>query len=200
MQHLEKKFWKRCKRTGDILEEYAYILDILPQGRMEEKAFKRVPIALAIGEEEFKLFELIPKPGEALAIGDRVYIGKDIEKRDKIGSVKRRISYEELTPAAQSELEFVVMQIVQRNEKRFVTFFNEAQPVTTRLHQLDLLYGVGKSLMWEILDERKKGPFNSFQDLKSRVKGLRDPERMITERILRELKNKEERHRLFVSS
>ncbi|MEL9914295.1 MAG: DUF655 domain-containing protein [Thermoplasmatales archaeon] len=182
------------------MEEYAYILDILPQGRMEEKAFKRVPIALAIGEEEFKLFELIPKPGEALAIGDRVYIGKDIEKRDKIGSVKRRISYEELTPAAQSELEFVVMQIVQRNEKRFVTFFNEAQPVTTRLHQLDLLYGVGKSLMWEILDERKKGPFNSFQDLKSRVKGLRDPERMITERILRELKNKEERHRLFVSS
>ncbi|MEM0138333.1 MAG: DUF655 domain-containing protein [Thermoplasmatales archaeon] len=182
------------------MEEYAYVLDILPQGRMEEKAFKRVPIALAIGEEELKLFELIPKPGEALAIGDRVYIGKDLEKRDKIGSVKRRISYEELTPAAQSELEFVVMQIVQRNEKRFVAFFNEAQPVTTRLHQLDLLYGVGKSLMWEILDERKKGPFSSFQDLKSRVKGLRDPERMITERILRELKNKEERHRLFVSS
>ncbi|MCL5407903.1 MAG: DUF655 domain-containing protein, partial [Candidatus Thermoplasmatota archaeon] len=74
-----------------------------------------------------------------------------------------------------------------------------AQPVTARLHQLDLLYGVGKNLMWEILDERKKGPFKNFQDLKTRVKGLRDPEKMITERIIRELRNKEERHRLFVS-
>jgi len=182
------------------LEEYAYVLDILPQGRMEEKAFKRVPLVLAIGEEELKLFELIPKPGVVLTIGDVVYIGKDIEKRDKIASVRRRISYDELTPAAQSELEFIVRQIVEKNEARFVDFFNKAQPVTTRLHQLDLLYGVGRSLMWEILDERKKGPFKSFQDLKARVKGLRDPEKMITERIIRELKNKEERHRLFVSS
>ncbi|MEM0127595.1 MAG: DUF655 domain-containing protein [Thermoplasmatales archaeon] len=182
------------------MEEFAYVLDILPQGRMEEKAFRRVPLVLAIGEEELKLFELIPKPGEALAIGDRVYIGKDLDKRNKISSVKRRISFDELTPAAQSELEFVVMQIVEKNEGRFVNFFNTAQPVTTRLHQLDLLYGVGRSLMWEILDERKKGPFKSFQELKSRVKGLRDPEKMITERIMRELKNKDERHRLFVSS
>ncbi len=181
------------------LEEFAYVLDILPQGRMEEKAFKRVPLSLAIGEEELKLFELIPKQGVVMAIGDRVYIGKDIEKRDKIGSVRRRISFEELTPGAQSEIEFVLRQIIESNEPRFVSFFNNAQPVTARLHQLDLLYGVGRNLMWEILDERKKGPFKNFVELKSRVKGLRDPEKMITERIIRELKNKDERHRLFVS-
>ena len=93
----------------------------------------------------------------------------------------------------------MLRQIIENNEPRFVNFFNTAQPVTARLHQLDLLYGVGRNLMWEILDERKKGPFKSFQDLKSRVKGLRDPEKMITERVIRELKNKEERHRLFVS-
>ncbi len=181
------------------MEEFAYILDILPQGRMEEKAFRRVPLALAIGEEELKLFELIPKQGSVFTIGDKVYIGKDLEKRDKIGSVKRRISYDELTPGAQSEMEFILRQIIENNEQRFVNFFNNAQPVTARLHQLDLLYGVGRNLMWEILDERKKGSFKDFQDLKARVKGLRDPEKMVSERILRELRNKEERHRLFVS-
>lgn len=182
------------------MEEFAYILDILPQGRMEENVFKRVPLAIAIGELELKLFELITKPGAVITIGDRVYIGKEIEKRDKIASVRRRISYEEMTPGAQNEIEFVLRNIVENNEARFVNFFNNAQPITTRLHQLDLLYGVGKNLMWEIIDERKKGPFKDFQDIKSRIKGLRDPEKMITERILRELKNKDERHRLFVSN
>lgn len=181
------------------MEEFAYILDILPQGRVEEKAFRRVPLALAIGEEELKLFELIPKPGTVLIIGDRVYIGRDLEMRDKVGSVRKRISYEELTPGAQNEIEFVIKQIIENNEQRFVNFFNTAQPVTARMHQLDLLYGIGRNLMWEILDARKKGPFKDFRDLKARVKGLRDPEKMVTERILRELKNKDERHRLFVS-
>lgn len=185
--------------SGDPLEEYAYILDILPQGRMEEKAFKRVPLALALGENELKLFELVPKQGAVMTIGDKVYIGKDLDKRDKIMSVRRRISYEELTPGAQNELEYIIKSIIESNQPRFVNFFNTAQPITTRLHQLDLLYGIGKSLMWEIIDERKKGPFKDFQDLKTRVKGLRDPEKMITERILRELKNKDEKHRLFVA-
>lgn len=199
MQNLRTEFWKQSSSSGDHLEEYAYILDILPQGRMEEKAFKRVPLALALGENELKLFELVPKQGSVMTIGDRVYIGKDLDKRDKIISVRRRISYDELTPGAQNELEYIIKSIIESNQQRFVNFFNTAQPITTRLHQLDLLYGIGKSLMWEIIDERKKGPFKDFQDLKTRVKGLRDPEKMITERILRELKNKDEKHRLFVA-
>ncbi|MCL5680584.1 MAG: DUF655 domain-containing protein [Candidatus Thermoplasmatota archaeon] len=182
------------------MEEFAYILDILPQGRMEEKAFRRVPLALAIGEQELKLFELVPKQGAVMTIGDKVYIGKDIEKRDRIVSVRRRISFEELTAGAQSEIEYVLKAIIVANESRFIYFFNNAQPITTRLHQLDLLYGVGRNLMWEIIDERKKGPFKDFADLKARIKGLRDPEKMIAERILRELKNKDEKHRLFVAN
>lgn len=199
MQNWPIRFWKQLENSGDQLEEYAYILDILPQGRMEEKAFKRVPLALALGENELKLFELVPKQGAVMTIGDRVYIGKELDKRDKIISVRRRISYDELTPGAQNELEYIIKSIIESNQQRFVNFFNTAQPITTRLHQLDLLYGIGKSLMWEIIDERKKGPFKDFQDLKTRVKGLRDPEKMITERILRELKNKDEKHRLFVA-
>ncbi len=183
----------------DEFDDYAYILDILPQGRLEEKIYKRVPLALAIGEKNLKLLELVPKQGAVLTIGDRVYIGKDKNKRDKIESVRGRINYNQLTPGAQNELEYVLRMIVENNQERFINFFNTAGPITNRLHQLDLLYGVGKNIMWEILDERKKGQFKDFQDLKSRVKGLRDPEKMIVERILRELKNKDEKYKIFVA-
>ena len=183
----------------DEFDDYAYILDILPQGRLEEKIYKRVPLALAIGEKNLKLLELVPKQGAVLTIGDRVYIGKDKNKRDKIESVRGRINYNQLTPGAQNELEYVLRMIVENNQERFINFFNTAGPITNRLHQLDLLYGVGKNIMWEILDERKKGPFKDFQDLKSRVKGLRDPEKMIVERILKELKNKDEKYKIFVA-
>lgn len=69
------------------MESYAYILDYLPQGRAEEKGYHKTPIALAIGETEFKLLELIPKNDTVIAIGERVYIGKEPEKRAKILSV-----------------------------------------------------------------------------------------------------------------
>ena len=84
------------------MEDYAHILDYFPQGHPESKKFRREPIALAVGESEFKLFELIPKPDAIISIGDRVYIGKDLDKRDKIAHVKRRIGYEELSNAAKA--------------------------------------------------------------------------------------------------
>ena len=77
------------------MEYYAHILDYLPQGLPSEKGFAREPLAYAIGSQEFKLFELVPKPNVIINMGERVYIGKEGEKRDKILHVKRRVSYEE---------------------------------------------------------------------------------------------------------
>jgi len=136
------------------MEDYAYIIDYLPQGRSDDKSFKRVPLALAIGETEFKLFELIPKINITLTIGERVYIGKELDKRTKIEHVKRRITYEELTHAAQNELPYVLEDIVKKQEKKFVDFFNNASPITTRLHMLELLPGLGKKTMWSIIEEK----------------------------------------------
>lgn len=181
------------------MEDYAYILDYLPQGRLEEKSFKRTPLAIAIGENEFKLFELIPKPNVSLIIGERVYIGKDKEKREKILHVKRRISYDELTNAAKSELPYVLEEIIKNREAFFVKFFNEAGPITTRLHMLELLPGLGKKTMWAILEERKKGEFRSFEDLKSRVKLPHHPEKLIANRIIYELQHRYEKYKIFVA-
>ncbi len=181
------------------MEDYAYILDYLPHGRPDEKSFRRTPLAIAIGEREFKLFELIPKPNVSLVIGERVYIGKDKEKRDKILHVKRRIAFRELTHAAQAELPYVLEEIIKKREADFIKFFNEAHPITTRLHMLELLPGVGKKTMWAILEERKKGPFKDFEDLKNRVKLPHHPEKLIANRILYELQHRYEKYKIFVA-
>lgn len=181
------------------MEDYAYILDFLPQGRPESKRIRRQPLALAIGESEFKLFELVPKPGVTLSVGERVYIGKELDKRDKIKQVKRRIAYRELTHVAQSELPYIVLQIVRNNEKKFVDFFNNAMPITTRLHMLELLPGLGKKSMWEILEARKERPFESFEDIEKRTQHVHHPDKLIAKRIEYELQNPREKYKLFVA-
>lgn len=59
------------------MEEYAYVLDYLPQGTGVSKFDKKEPVVYALGDNEFKLFELVAKTGAVINIGDRVYIGKD---------------------------------------------------------------------------------------------------------------------------
>ena len=181
------------------MEDYARILDYLPQGLPDEKMFHREPLAFAIGEDQFKLFELVPKPDLTLNVGDRVYIGKDLDLRQEVLHVKRRVSFNELTNAAQSELPFVIAQIIKAHEGRFVTFFNEAQAITTRFHMLELLPGLGKKTMWAIIEERKKGPFKDFADLAKRVPMAHQLEKLVAKRIEDELANPDEKYRLFVA-
>jgi len=181
------------------VEDYARIIDYLPQGLPDERKFKREPAAFALGEDEFKLFELEPRPGVSLNIGERVYIGKDVEQRKEILHVKRRISFPDLTNAAQSELPFVVQQIIKDKESRFVQFFNEAQAITTRFHMLELLPGLGKKTMWSILEERKKGAFKDFQDISKRVPLAHQLEKLVAKRIEEELSDPSQKYHLFVS-
>ncbi|MHA1755073.1 MAG: DUF655 domain-containing protein, partial [Candidatus Odinarchaeia archaeon] len=124
-------------------EEFAYILDYLRQGKLDvrRQAYTREPVAQAVGESFFTLLELIPKKGVSLNIHERVFIG--VGNRDKIDHVKRRIEFDELTATAKMELPFVIEKIVESREKEFTDFFNEARPLTTRMHQLELLPGVG---------------------------------------------------------
>ncbi len=185
------------------MEEHAYILDYLPTGHPEDERpiYKREPIAYGIGEKFLSLLELIPKKGVELTVGERVYIGKD--DRDKIEYVKRRAEYDDITAAAVSELPYIVENIVENEEKKFVDFFNESRPISTRYHQIELLPGIGNRLMWEILDERKKKPFKSFEDISERVKAIHDPKQMIVKRIVLELEGGKElgkgKYKLFTA-
>ena len=156
-------------------------------------------MAYGLGESEFKLLELVPKPGAIINIGDRVYIGRDMEKRTVIQHVKRRVGYQDITHAAQSELPYVILEIVTKNPERFIKFFNESGPISTRFHMLELLPGLGKKTMLAVLEERKKRPFTSFEDLKERVSTLHHPEKLIAKRIEMELSEPKQKYHLFVA-
>ncbi len=180
-------------------EDVAYILDYLPYGRSDDARpmYQKKPLVQGVGEKHFVLMEMIPKENVVSKVQDRVYIGEG--DRPVIDHVKRRIAFNELTHGAQMELPSMIEKIVLANENRFLSFFNEAYPLTTRLHMLELLPGIGKKLMWGIIEERKKGPFKSFKDLVERVKGLHTPEKLIANRVLQELKDDNIKYRVFTT-
>ena len=175
------------------MEEYAYIIDIPPQNRGRKEN-----LCYAVGDKDFKLFELIYKDKVILQFEDRVYIGKDAAKRTQIDHVKRRIGYDELTGAAQSELLFAVNAAVKADEERFINFFNTAQSLSIKKHTLEELPGLGKKGMKAILDERSKEKFKDFADLAARVPSVKDPEKLIAARIVLEIQDADRKHYLFV--
>src|SRR3989344_8833885 len=131
-------------------EDYVVVLDFLQNGYPFDKrpSHKKTPIVQAIGKNNFTLLELVPKPEIFLQPYEEVYIGE--EKRDKIHHINGKLQITRLTATARAELEFIVKDEVEKNPKKFLDFFNKAQPLTTRMHQLELLPGLGKKHMWEI--------------------------------------------------
>jgi putative nucleotide binding protein len=178
-------------------EEGAIVLDFLPNGYPFDSrpSYLKSAVAQAIGKSKFTLLELAPKKDVFVQPLEEVYIGEG--KRDKIHHIMGRLPIEKLTSTAKAELDFVVNDLVAKNEARFIQFFNLAQPLTTRMHQLELVPGLGKKHMWEILEKRADKPFSSFKDLKDRIKLMPDPVKAIAKRILSELSG-EEKHNIFV--
>ncbi|RLI85635.1 MAG: DUF655 domain-containing protein [Archaeoglobales archaeon] len=188
---------KKKKVDKEKLEDYAFILDFLPYGHPEDRRplHKREPLAQIVGEKFFTLLEVSVKKDKNPLVADRVYIGKEIDRRDVVNRIKRKLRYDELTATAKSELPYVLEQMVKLQEDRFVEFFNKADAITTKLHQLELLPGIGKKTMWAIIDERRKEHFKNFEDIAKRIKI--NPEKCIVQRIIYELQNPNTKYKLF---
>ena len=165
-------------------EEFARVLDFLPRGQSEVIKGREGPMVQAIGEERLTLLELLAMENQSFDLGEKVKIGK--EGREKIVSVLGKLTYEELTPEAKASLPAVIESVVKGNEAKYVAYFNELQPLTPRLHGLELIPGIGKTFMKEIVEMREMRPFTSFSDIQERV-GLRDPAKMIVKRVVEEL-------------
>ncbi|MFH1127173.1 MAG: DUF655 domain-containing protein [archaeon] len=175
-------------------DEWGIVLDFLKHGHAIQS--RSVPVAQVLGEEHFNILEIIPRDDVILKSQDRVYIGAG--KRDQVKSIIGRIEPSKLTATAHSELKFAIESLIDRNETKFIDFFNKAGPLTTKQHQLELLPSIGKKHMWQIIDERKKKPFESFEDLKKRVPLLPDPKKSVIKRIMDELDGMEKWY-LFTS-
>jgi putative nucleotide binding protein len=177
---------------------HAVVIDYLPHGRADDDRprYEKSPVAYALGETDFQLFELAIAEAADVSIGDRVVVAP-AEAREDVAGI-RTVEYGDLPNGARAELEYVVEEIVVANERRFVDFYNDAQPITLRLHQLNLLPGIGKKLRNNVLDQRKRGPFESFEELEERVSGLHRPKEVLVERIIEELKDDDLKYRVFV--
>ena len=167
-------------------EETAVVLDFLPNGYPLEG--RMIPIAQAIGSKFFTLLELVPRRGVSLQLKEEIYIGSG--KRDKISYILGRLPKEKLTETAKLELQEFISDVVSKQEARFVDFFNKAEPINTRLHQLELLPGFGKKHMQAVIQEKGNKPFESFEDIKKRIKSIPDPKKVIEKRLLEELTEK----------
>jgi len=174
-------------------EEYALVLDYLPYGY--PMGNRRTPVAQAIGLKTFALLELVTRRGVSLESKEKVYIGP--EKREKIYYIAGRLLREKLTETSKINLREFIENVVTEQEKEFVEFFNNAQAMNTRLHQIELLPGFGKKHTQEIIEARKEKPFKSFEDIKERVKSISDPKKAIEKRLMEELLERQ-RFNLFV--
>jgi len=171
----------------------AVLLDVLPNGRPDDDRppSRKSPIAYGLGTDSFGLYELALDEDADVSVSDRVALDGPAVGRYS------EVSYDDLTRNAAAEVEYAVEAVVESDEERFVDFYNEAGPITLRLHQLNLLPGVGKQLRNNVLDERKRGPFESFDEVSERVSGLHRPREVIVERIVEEIREDDLKYRTF---
>ncbi|RLG60351.1 DUF655 domain-containing protein [Candidatus Geothermarchaeota archaeon] len=184
------KFYKEEEKRK---EEWGIVLDVF---EAEKSAFHRRlkgRIAQLVGDRYFTLLEGLVKNNVELDELERVYIGPG--PRDKISAILRRIKLDDLTSIAKASIEKAIEKAVKENETRWTEFFNEAGPLTKKLHSLELLPGIGKKKMWKIIQERERRKFTNFEDINKRV-GI-DPVKVITKRIIDELRGSE-KYKVFV--
>ncbi|PSG99040.1 MAG: DUF655 domain-containing protein [Nanohaloarchaea archaeon SW_7_43_1] len=174
-------------------DEHIKVLDFLEHGRSGEKD---EPIAQGLGTENFNLLEVVMREDERPKGGEEIYIGEG--EREKVKYIKTKLEYDDLTGSARSEMKYVLNALVNEQEDEFVEFFNEATPVTPRRHAFELLPGIGSKHMQRLLDEREKGDFESFEDIKDRVSSLPEPKKVVKDRIIEELKG-DVKTNLFIS-
>jgi len=171
-------------------DEYAIILDFLPYGY--PMGNRPLPIAQAVGEKTMILLELMPRRGIILEQKEKVYIGPD--KRDKIHYIGGRLSFDKITETAKIQLAEFIGEKVAEQEKKYIDFFNKAQAINTRLHQIELLPGFGKKHTQDIIATREEKLFESFDDIRNRVKNIPDPKKAIEKRIFDEMAEKQRFH------
>jgi len=175
-------------------EEYAYVLDSKSRSKSTTVRGRTGIIVIAIGEERLTLLEILGIENSTFDVGERIYIGK--EGRTKVQSVLGKMDYVKISDSTKDEIPTVVESIVTKNEAKFVDYINNAQPLTPRIHALELIPGIGKTYLNVIIKEREKASFESFVDIEKRV-GLKEPIKHMSQRIVEEISG-ETRMNLFV--
>ncbi|BBG24430.1 DUF655 domain-containing protein [Sulfuracidifex tepidarius] len=171
-----------------------YVLDYMREGNPldKHKFHSNKPIIQAVGRDFFTLSEILVQD-----ISKEIQIEQMIDLREDNGVLfDLNISYDDLTTVARDSLKRVLPTILTDKEQEIVTFFNNAGPLTLRLHSLELIPSIGKKTLRTFLEERKRKPFESYKDIEDRT-GIKDVKGLLVERIIKEMQG-EEKYYLFV--
>ncbi len=163
------------------------ILDILFHGHFSNDVpmHKQKSIVQLISLEDFVLYEVEFMRNSDLKVQEKG-IYKDFKNARKLGRVTKKIDYKDLTPTSKALLNSVLEARIKKESEEFLYFFNNSISITPRLHQLQLIPGVGNKLMWEIIEARNKEKFESFEDISQKT-SISDPINLLVKLIIKEL-------------
>jgi putative nucleotide binding protein len=171
-----------------------YVLDILQHGGVDKPNHSWAPICQAMEVPSFQLFDIVLNKGHTVQLQQKIIISGE---NGPLGKVQRRLNYDKLTPTSKDMIKAVLGLYISEDEERFVKFINNSAPITIKRHSLEVLPGVGKKLMWEIVNARNIKSFENFADLNERVPGFKTVE-VFKKRIIEELNDPDQKHFLFV--
>ncbi len=164
------------------MEEFAFVLDVVPFGDREGTAVYLLGLKYTLLKAKAR--EKVP-----IKIGQKTYVGKELEKREVVEKIRGRVRYDQLPDTAKQNLKDILRILVKEKEKEFVDFLNRAKAVSVRTHQLDFIPHIGKKTKRIILEEREKKPFESFEDIKKRT-GI-DPVEAFADKLFREISGRD---------
>ncbi len=164
----------------------SFVIDFYPHGKSlsHRRSEDYNPLVVVVTAEEFQFYDAI------LTVGSEFSVDEDLLLSPRNRHIIRlnQIRYSQLSSSALTNLPAAIKKIVITYESRYVTFFNQAHPLTSQMHQLQLLPGIGQKRLWSILEARKTNLFSSFSDFSKRT-NISDPISIFTNRILLELED-----------
>ncbi|UYP46654.1 hypothetical protein NEF87_002939 [Candidatus Lokiarchaeum ossiferum] len=180
-------------RNGTIV----YLLDILQHGGVDKAGHSWNPICQVMEVPSFNLYEVSLNKQKIQELKLQQKIQVTGREDSPLGRPNKKLKYDQLTHASLQTIGLVLEQYVLENEERFIKFINNVGPITIKRHYLEVLPGVGKKLMNEILENRHRKLFENFEELHTRVPGFK-PKEVFVKRIIEELEDEELKHYLFV--
>lgn len=163
------------------------ILDILPHGHPEEDkpSWTKTPLTQVLTFPDFVLYEVKIEKNTNLKPEEKGFY-EEFLQTGKLREVQKKIDYKDLTSTSKALIQPVLEKEILNYEEEFINFFNNSTAITPRMHALKLLPGIGKKLMWELIEAREKQKFVAFQDIADRT-SISNPTKQIALRIIKEL-------------
>ena len=186
---IKKQFIKKFREV--------VILDILLHGHPDDDkpSWSKTPIAQVLTFPDFVLYEVkINKDSDIKVQEKNTY--EEFLRQNKLRDVLKKIDFEELTNTSKALIQSILEKEILNYEEDFINFINNSTSLTPRMHALKLLPGIGQKHMWEIIEERERQKFVSFQDIADRT-SISHPAKLIAQRIVKELQREGVKYYLF---